>query len=34
MASMVLGGQRRDDGCAVDAERRKRLEVGLDAGAA
>ena len=30
----VLRGQRRDHGGAVDAERGKRLEVGLDAGAA
>src|SRR5262245_19514189 len=30
----VLGGQRGEHGRAVDAERRERLEVGLDAGAA
>ena len=33
-ARRVLGGQGGDDGCAIDAERRKRLQVGLDAGAA
>src|ERR1700730_18508389 len=33
-ASGVLRGQRRDDGGAVDAKRGKRLQVGLDAGAA
>ena len=30
----VLRGQGRDHGGAIDAERRKRLQVGLDAGAA
>ena len=30
----VLRRQRRDDGGAIDAERCKRLQVGLDAGAA
>ena len=30
----VLRGQRRDHGGAVDAERGKALQVGLDAGAA
>jgi hypothetical protein len=33
-ALRVLRGDRRDDGGAVDAEGRERLEVGLDAGAA
>jgi hypothetical protein len=33
-AIRVLSGQGRDDGRAVDAERGKRLQVGLDAGAA
>ncbi len=33
-AARVLRGQGRDDGGAVDAERGKGLEVGLDAGAA
>ena len=32
-AACVLGGQGGDDRGAVDAERRKRLQVGLDAGA-
>ena len=32
-ATCVLRGQSRDDGGAVDAERRERLQVGLDAGA-
>ena len=31
-ADRVLGGDRRDDGHAVDAEGRERLQVGLDAG--
>jgi len=33
-AARVLSGQGRDDGRAVNAERGKRLQVGLDAGAA
>jgi len=33
-AKAVLRGQGRDHGCAVDAECRERLQIGLDAGAA
>ena len=33
-AMRVLRGQRRDDARAVDAKRRKRLQIGLDAGSA